>query len=216
MKVVFAGPSLYGAIIDGRIADMDGLNLRGPAQQGDLTRALAEGARAIGLIDGLFGDVPAVWHKEILAALGAGVPVYGAASMGALRAAECAAFGMIGFGSVYAGYYSGRIVNDDAVAQLHAPAELGYAPLTEALVNVEATLDAWKERSVLTSSSILKLWHAAQTLHFSERTWESIIELADLRGDLAASVDALSSNLKVDVKQADALALVRALNTLEA
>ena len=40
------------------------------------------------IIDGVFQSEPAVRHKEILWALSLGVPVVGAASMGALRAAE--------------------------------------------------------------------------------------------------------------------------------
>ena len=42
------------------------------------------GYRRIGIIDGHFGNVPSVWHKEILFALSKGVEVSGAASMGAL------------------------------------------------------------------------------------------------------------------------------------
>ena len=40
------------------------------------------------IIDGSFQSQPAVRHKEILWALSRGIPVIGAASMGALRAAE--------------------------------------------------------------------------------------------------------------------------------
>ena len=58
--------------------------------------------RAIGLIDGVFLDVPAVWHRELLWALSEGVHVFGAASMGALRAAELAPFGMRGVGTIFA------------------------------------------------------------------------------------------------------------------
>ena len=42
---------------------------------------------------GAFASVPAVRHKEILWALSEGIPVIGAASIGALRAAELTAFG---------------------------------------------------------------------------------------------------------------------------
>ena len=54
--------------------------------------------RAIGIIDGVFLDVASVWHREILWALSQGVHVFGAASMGALRAAELDGFGMRGVG----------------------------------------------------------------------------------------------------------------------
>ena len=96
--VVFAGPSVHGL---GR-HNLAGLDLRPPAGRGAILRAAADGAPAIGLIDGIYESEPAVWHKEILYALGRGIPVLGAASMGALRAAECAAFGMKGIGSIFA------------------------------------------------------------------------------------------------------------------
>jgi hypothetical protein len=125
MKILFAGPSLYRTDWSaGRVRD--GVDCRGPAAQGDIARAVVEGAAAIGLVDGRYEDIAAVWHKEILYAIEQGVPVFGAASMGALRAAECADFGMIGLGAVYERYRSGGLADDAAVAQLHAPAELGY------------------------------------------------------------------------------------------
>ena len=53
---------------------------------------------AIGIVDGFFHQQPSVWHREILYALSQGVPVFGGASMGALRAAELADYGMTGVG----------------------------------------------------------------------------------------------------------------------
>ena len=88
--VMFAGPSLWD--MRGKIPE--GITVLPPAQCGDLLAAWRNGATRIGLVDGLFGTCRSVWHKEILAVLAAGVPVLGAASLGALRAAECAPFGM--------------------------------------------------------------------------------------------------------------------------
>jgi len=50
---------------------------------------------------GYFEIVPTVWHKEILWAMDRGIHVYGGASIGALRAAELADFGMTGIGQIY-------------------------------------------------------------------------------------------------------------------
>ena len=136
--VVFVGPSLAGATA----ALPPGVSLPGPAAAGDLYRAARAGARVIGLVDGVFEDRPTVWHKEILWALERGVRVIGAASLGALRAAECAPFGMEGVGQVFAQIPRGAIEDDSDLAVVHAPGELGWQPLTEARVNVRATLDA--------------------------------------------------------------------------
>lgn len=75
-----------------------------PVSQGDIAGLLRRRPRVIGIIDGYFERVPAVWHKEILLALSAGVHVVGGASMGALRAAELHSFGMVGVGEVFAWY----------------------------------------------------------------------------------------------------------------
>ncbi len=107
--------------------------------------------------------------------LSQGVAVYGAASMGALRAAECAAFGMIGVGEIYAGYASGELIDDDAVAQLHAPAELDYQPLTEALVDIEATLAASRGAGALDADEHDELLRIARRLHFKDRTIDRIV-----------------------------------------
>ena len=82
--IVFLGPSLLHAdaatILDSEI--------RAPAAAGDVLAATLKRPPAIVLVDGLFERVPAVWHKEILFAIESGVPVYGASSMGALRATD--------------------------------------------------------------------------------------------------------------------------------
>ena len=79
----------------------DGISRYGPVALGSVYRAVEAGYRRIGIVDGLFGNFPAVWHKEILFAIASGVEVSGAASMGALRAAELSRFGMIGSGRIY-------------------------------------------------------------------------------------------------------------------
>lgn len=80
-----------------------------PARRGDVFSAASDSATdAIVLIDGYFGEVPSVLHKELLWALSRGVPVYGAASMGALRASEMFVYGMRGHGWIYEAYRRGH------------------------------------------------------------------------------------------------------------
>ena len=106
VKVLFAGPSLAGDIA-ALAARHEDITFAGPVARGDVLHWTRRGASAIGIVDGLFHGVPPVWHKEILFALSEGVAVAGGASMGALRAAECAAFGMVGLGDVYRLYADG-------------------------------------------------------------------------------------------------------------
>ena len=89
---VFAGPTLRHDEIR---EHLDAVCLP-PAAQGDVYRAALNRPRVIAVVDGYFEGVPAVWHKEVLWALDHGIHVFGSASMGALRAAELAHFGMTG------------------------------------------------------------------------------------------------------------------------
>ncbi len=103
--IVFLGPSLPRAEAK-RLAPS--ATFWPPARQGDVFRALDRRPRAIALIDGVFEGAPSVWHHELRAALAAGVTVFGASSMGALRAAELRDEGMIGVGQVYEQYAVAR------------------------------------------------------------------------------------------------------------
>ena len=94
---VFLGPTL--AENDAR-AELDAVYLP-PVSAGDVFRLWRQRPRAIGIVDGYFEHVPAVWHKEIMWIMAHGVHVFGSAGMGALRAAELDSFGMHGVGRVY-------------------------------------------------------------------------------------------------------------------
>jgi hypothetical protein len=208
--VVFVGPTLAGRAFD----TGPDIALLPPARQGDLWRAARGKVRAIGLIDGAFETVPSVWHKEILFALSRGTHVYGAASMGALRAAELHPFGMTGIGKIFRDYRSGRIECDDAVAVLHAPAEEGYRQLSEALVDIRATLETAARARVVSAKTARSLEQLAQETFFKDRTWRKLASLAAANGlskhQLARLMAWLPEN-RVEQKRHDALALIAAM-----
>lgn len=113
----------------------------GPVSCGDIFQALRLSPKNIIIIDGYFQRLPSVWHKEILLAIEHGVMVYGASSMGALRAAELDSFGMIGVGEIYHQYRSGEIIDDDEVAVTHGLDDV-YTKTGTALINDRFTLRA--------------------------------------------------------------------------
>jgi len=189
-----------------------------PAAQGDLFRvARDQRPGTIALIDGAFLDVPAVWHREILWALRQGVKVLGAASMGALRAAELAPFGMVGVGRVFAAYRSGRyppfedpFEDDDEVAVIHAPADAGGLPLSDAMVDLRETLAAAAAAGAIEPAERDFLVAALKRLHFPERSVARLAALAaDALGqDRAANfADWLAAN-PISQKRRDAEALL--------
>jgi hypothetical protein len=207
--VVFVGPTLAG---DGPAPP--GIELRPPAEAGDLYRAARAGAEVIGLIDGAFEDRPTVWHKEILWALDRGVRVVGAASLGALRAAECAPFGMEGVGEIFRRCLSGELEDDHELALAYAPAELGYAPLSEPLVNVRATLEAAARAQLIRPRAAAELLGQALRLPFREIGWPALVEAAPGCGWRPAEVARFAAWLpagRVDLKRADALLLLDAV-----
>ncbi|HXO03987.1 MAG TPA: TfuA domain-containing protein, partial [Stellaceae bacterium] len=136
--VIFAGPSLPPSARPAK----EVFKWHPPVRQGELYRVALERPAIIGVVDGYFEVTPTVWHKEILFAMAQGIHVFGAASIGALRAAELDGFGMHGVGCIYQDFRDGVLQDDDEVAVLHGPEELGYPPVTEAMVNIRATLAA--------------------------------------------------------------------------
>lgn len=205
--VVFVGPSLAGV----PVSPPPGVTLLPPAEAGDLYRAARRGARVIGLADGVFEDRPTVWHKEILWALAHGTRVLGAASLGALRAAECAAFGMEGVGTIFARCRDGTLEDDHALALAYAPRELDYAPLSEPLVNVAATLGAAEAAGILTADEAAALQAAAEALPYKSVTWRRLADA--LPAGRRAGFEAWLPAGRVDLKRADALALLDAVAT---
>lgn len=174
--LVFVGPSLPP---ETRPAHPD-IEWRPPAAAGDLLALLDSPPERLCLIDGYFDARPSVWHKEILLLIAAGVRMFGAASMGALRAAELDRHGMKGFGAIYRAYASGRITGDDEVALAHAPEELGWRALSEPLIEVRATLAAALRRRLLGKREARALLDAARAIHFADRTWPAIFAKAGL------------------------------------
>lgn len=208
--IVFGGPSLP-ADAGERFPD---LIFQGPARQGDVYLALRDAPHAIAVVDGFFDSVPSVWHKEVLWAMAQGVHVLGASSMGALRAAELDSFGMEGVGAVYDAYRSGRIEDDDEVAVTHGPGELGYRPLTLAMVSIRATLETVCVDRLATIESLSAFRNAAKSLDYRERTVPAIAARAGASGVCDADLKVLEEYLTekpVDLKTEDAELLLAGL-----
>lgn len=204
--IIFLGPTLAHEAARQRLS----ATYLPPASQGDVLRALQGGATRIGIIDGYFNHVPSVWHKEILLALEQGVPVYGAASMGALRAAELHGFGMQGVGRVFEWYRDGALTDDDEVAVVHGSGEDGYRQLSEALVNVREHLSAAVSSESVTASFAASLFAIAQGLFYRERSYPRLFALAREQHLLEREIEAFAAfiKLRTPVKQRDAIALL--------
>jgi hypothetical protein len=211
ISYIFSGPSLPPSLA----SQYPGITWRPPVQQGDVYRAARLQPALIGIVDGNFETVATVWHKEILWAMAEGVHVYGAASIGALRAAELADFGMQGVGSIFRHFQTAPLADDDEIAVLHAPAELDYIPVTEAMVNVRATIAKALQLQVVAPSLATTLVEIAKALFYKRRTYETMLGRAS---ELGASHDALHRFAEwlpqgqVDQKRQDALAMLKVMS----
>lgn len=203
--LVFLGPSLSAE----EARTLAPCTVLPPAKAGDVFAALPRRPLAIALVDGVFEGAPSVWHHELVAAMGAGVAVFGGASMGALRAAELWPLGMVGVGQVFAWYRDGVVNDDDEVAIYHAPPERGSRPFSQPLVDVRHAAALAVAKGIARPAEARALVAAAAPLHFGERTWERILGEARLprrRALLLAPFLRSAPSLKAE----DARATIRA------
>ena len=200
--IVFVGPTLPAAEV-ARI--LPGAIVRPPVAVGDVLRLRA---KRIAIIDGYFERMAAVWHKEILLALERGIAVYGAASMGALRAAELARFGMRGSGGIYRDYARGVLVADDEVAVAHLPAEYGFLATSDALVNLR---DGIARAPMLTGRTRAALVELARARCYRERSWEALVTDARAAKLPERQLAAFAAWPKPDRKASDARSLLHRL-----
>jgi hypothetical protein len=214
--VVFLGPSLS--------ADEARRTLRArylsPVRCGDVLRVRRLKPRAVAIVDGLFESVASVWHKEILLALEDGIAVYGATSMGALRAAELEPFGMIGIGTIFEAYRDGVYTDDDEVALLHGPAGRGYPAMSEPMVNIRATVAKAVAAGVIGPASAARVIGCAKDTFYQERSLDGAIAQAWGMGLHGVEPERfrrfVAQGGYVNQKRLDTLALLRHLGGLHA
>ncbi|WP_371652051.1 TfuA domain-containing protein [Streptomyces mirabilis] len=143
------------------------------------------------IIDGVYHQAPALRHKEILAAMGRGVQVFGAASIGALRATELAPFGMLGIGSIYASYVQGEIDGDDEVAVEQAP-DGEWDALIWPVVNVRHALQLAVSAGVLDGERAAQLLVALRAVYYPQRTTAAVWAVCRRHGSHPAAAPGLT------------------------
>jgi TfuA protein len=197
---VFCGPSLPPEDRRG----FDGVTFLRPAARGDVERASHE-FDAILLIDGVFHHDLAPSPKECYRAAQR-VRAFGASSMGALRAAECAPYGFLPLGAIARWYAYEVIDGDDEVAMLVHPET--HAALTVPSVNVRYVARLAQRRGILTQTEAERLIDAARAIFYMDRTWEDVIDVVPERAMNAVRVIAEGEG---DLKRWDAQFALRSV-----
>ncbi|WP_107055044.1 TfuA-like protein [Streptomyces aureocirculatus] len=207
---VFVGPTLERSAPQLTVGNVQ---VHPPIRHGDLFTSSIADSDTVVLIDGVYHQAPALRHKEILAAMGRGVRVIGAASIGALRAAELAPFGMLGIGTVYTAYAREQIVGDDEVAVGQAP-DGDLKALTWPVVNLRHVLDLAVRAGVIDGGGAERLLAALRAIYYPQRTMAAVLAVLRREGAAEAArwleLQRTHNRHFGDIKRVDALQAVEA------
>jgi TfuA protein len=172
-----------------------------PIRRGDLARLPAQ-VECVGIVDGEFYQNLAVSPKEILPLLERGIRVYGASSMGALRAAELYPYGMTGVGRIFTWYRDGVLTADDEVALAYDPET--YRPLSDPLVNIRVALQEAVCQQIITAPRAAAITEELRKTWFPGRSYKRVAQLCP-------PMRAFLENNPPDQKADDALLLLRTI-----
>lgn len=177
-----------------------------PIKRGDLDLALNENPDIIGIIDGVFHQNSAVGHKEILKVMKSGVEVFGASSMGALRASELDSLGMVGVGYCYNQYASGAIDSDDDVAVMLDSDSL--EALSVPLISMNYVFDNAVCEKIITESEREELSSIAKSTFYPKRNYSQTLAQSRLSDDKKSElIDFIRES--DDIKRQDAIELLK-------
>ena len=209
---IFCGPSIAAEDVT---AILPGAATFPPIERGILLDAIAAGFDVIGIIDGTYINRPTLGAAEIFSALEQGIHLYGAASLGALRAVEFERHGMQGIGTVFSWYRQGLTTREDEVVVLMHPQT--FAAQCDALINLRyACLKALGagiiERPL--ADATLDLY---QSYFYMERRYKRLFEelrARKLPGSQKRELEAFETFTKqhakaLDLKRKDAETLLR-------
>jgi TfuA protein len=174
---------------------------RPPIKRGDLAQ-LPSDTQIVGIIDGVFHQSLAVSPKEVIALLERGVCVYGASSIGALRAAEMHQHGMIGVGAIFEMYRDGQIDADDEVAVAYDP--VSGRTVSEPLVNIRSTLKMAVEQGIIRRDEALDIISKLREVYYPLRSYQLVESMAPALATFLRSG-------RHDQKRDDAVLLLQAI-----
>lgn len=213
--VIFLGPTLP---VEEAQNILDAIYLPPVEQAGLLSAITTHRPDVIGIIDGLFGQSLSVWHKEILYALKQGIQVFGASSMGALRAAETCDFGAIGIGEIFRMYRTGEINDDDEVALVHGSSDTGYKNISEPMVNIRKTFELARNSEIIDKAVCQEFIDTAKALYYPDRVWANIFSKAGSENITPQVIEKMRLFVRdnyVNIKRTDAIELLETIRALE-
>ena len=140
-----------------------------------------------------------------------GVKVYGASSMGALRASELDTLGMTGIGYVYNQYASGEVDSDDDVAVMLDSETLD--PLSVPLINMRYVFSNAANENIITENEKEELLSIAKKTYYPKRNYASILNEFSLDDGKKENLINFIRESK-DIKKEDAKSLLRHIKSI--
>jgi hypothetical protein len=120
--------------------------------------------------------------------------------------------------AVFEPYQHEVFEDDDEVAVVHGPGETGYIAISEALVNIRATLAAAAQAEIITTAERNALAALAKQLFYPQRSYRNLLKLAaqqNIAGDRLQALAAWLPAGHINQKRDDALAMLAALARLK-
>ena len=168
-----------------------------PVQRGDVIADIRDKVGCILILDGVFHQSLSVCPSEIMDALRRGMRVFGASSMGALRAAELEAYGMIGIGDVFEYVRDSKVFRDDFVGQVFIEdwPQIQHDSVT--WVELEINLRTLHARGEISGAIYRYLRACYAELHYTDRSLQTLsARIRSERRDAQKLVDVATRALK--------------------
>lgn len=173
MKIkIYSGLSLSEIELQKRNPEFE---FSGPIKRGQLLTDIKSGYHIIGIIDGFFLNHLAVTPSEIIDCIRCGVKIFGASSMGAIRAADLDSIGMIGIGKIYDLIKKDDSFEDDFLGQTFLEEE--YFKTSAPFINVYYNLKKMKELNIITQEVFIFSVKSYRNMHYSERSTSKLTNL---------------------------------------
>lgn len=182
-----------------------------PIKRGDLGCDIKENPDIIGIIDGVFHQSSAVGHREILGVMKNGVKVYGASSMGALRASELDVLGMEGIGYCYKEYASGNVTSDDDVAVMLDSETL--EAISVPLISMNYVFTNAVDKNIITQEEKDELIKITKETYYPQRNYAQTLSQSSLDADKKGKLIDFIRTSK-DIKKEDAKALLNHIKSV--
>lgn len=187
-----------------------------PVRRDDITRDIDEKVNAIAIIDGRFHQYLSVSCGELMDALRAGIAVFGASSMGALRAAELCSHGMIGHGKIFEHVKEQDSFRDDLVGQLFVEDAEGVCSLSIPFVDFYFNVLTLLERGEIKRQTFDILCSVCRELHYTERNYPALRAAVGRRGSADGELLGAAEIACVKMgsqKRTDAVGLLKLMKT---